>query len=120
MSKLAIIGDALSWLQTARRAAPQPFGRQPLFLVTRFLHFTRNATRRVPQLSAILLHRGQAGEIAKNQLPYVCILWTQTETSPLISSQQGQWPACVAFQENNCFISVGVRRLWRGLRFNVS
>src|SRR5215813_8133473 len=108
MSKLAIIGDALSWLQTARRAAPQPFGRQPLFLVTRFLHFTRNATRRVPQLSAILLHRGQAGEIAKNQLPYVCILWTQTETSPSISSQKGPWPACLPFPEPHRLISPGV------------
>jgi hypothetical protein len=33
----------------------------------------RNAARRVPQLSAILLHRGQAGEIAKTQLPCVYI-----------------------------------------------
>jgi len=33
----------------------------------------RNATRRVPQMSAILLHQGQAGEIAKIQLPCVCM-----------------------------------------------
>ena len=41
---------------------------------------TRNATRRVSQLSAILLHQEQAGEIAKTQL--LCVYLPRLERKP--------------------------------------
>ena len=42
----------------------------------------RNATRRVSQLPAILLHREQAGEIAKTQLPCVRMSLPRSERKP--------------------------------------
>src|SRR4026209_1791197 len=46
-----------------------------------------NATRRVSQLPAILLHQEQAGEIAKSQLPCVCmpLALVQTYRADLIT-----------------------------------
>src|SRR5215831_14860095 len=44
--------------------------------------YTRNATRRVSQLSAILLHQEQAGEIAKTQLFCVRMSLLRLERKP--------------------------------------
>src|SRR5882762_5413631 len=44
--------------------------------------YTRNATRRVSELSAILLHQEQAGEIAKTQLPCVRMSQPRLEQKP--------------------------------------